>query len=65
MNEHIYIFNTLPGKSILPPINGNKTWYKGYYIDVRNNKRIGINFIHQFDDNGNIINEKEIKLTEL
>lgn len=43
----------------------SKTWYKGYYIDVRNGVRVGIEFIYQHDGWCGMINEKEIKVANL
>jgi hypothetical protein len=42
-----------------------KTTYQGYYIDVRDGKRVGITYTYQMKDHGTMINEKEINIKEL
>lgn len=42
-----------------------KTTYLGSYIDTIDGKKFHISFTHQFDDKGNMINEKEISRVEL
>jgi hypothetical protein len=41
-----------------------KTWYVGFYYDIRDGKRVGVEWKHQQDINHNMINEEEIKVTE-
>lgn len=42
-----------------------KTRYKGYYIDIREGERVGIQWTYSFDEEGNITNEKEEYVTKL
>jgi hypothetical protein len=42
-----------------------KTTYRGYYIDVRDGKRVGVTFTYQMKTHEIMINEKEIKVEKL
>lgn len=40
------------------------TLYRGYYIDVRDGKRVGVTFTYN-NVNGKILNEKEVSVRTL
>lgn len=41
------------------------TTYRMYYIDVRDDARVGVTVHHNFNEQGEIINEKEVSVTKL
>ena len=63
MNKHVWA--TAPGKAILPPTDGTRTWYHGNWRTQRSGWLVHIKFRYQYGDNNDIINEEEVNVTKI